>query len=68
MKSVDLGILSKSECFSFVHEGNILAYSNKSITEISEEVGYDSVNAFIKIFKRKTNYPPNTYRKLQKNT
>ena len=44
----------------------LLTHSSKTISEISEEVGYDSVNAFIKIFKRKTSYPPSIWRKLQK--
>ena len=44
----------------------LLTHSSKTVAEISEEVGYDSVNAFIKIFKRKTNYAPSAYRKLQK--
>ncbi|MBE8950918.1 MAG: AraC family transcriptional regulator [Quinella sp. 3Q1] len=42
--------------------------STRRLREISEEVGYDSVNAFIKIFKRKTNYSPSAYRKLQKSS
>ena len=44
----------------------LLTHSNKTVAEISEEVGYDSLPAFIKIFKRKTNYSPSAYRKLQK--
>ena len=44
----------------------LLTHSNKTVSEISEEVGYDSLPAFIKIFKRKTNYSPSAYRKLQK--
>ena len=43
----------------------LLAHSSKTVAEIAEEVGYDSVTAFIKIFKRKTNYPPSVYRKMQ---
>ncbi len=44
----------------------LLTHSSKTVAEISEEVGYDSLPAFIKIFKRKTNYSPSVYRKLQK--
>lgn len=44
----------------------LLTHSNKTVSEISEEVGYDSLPVFIKIFKRKTNYSPSAYRKLQK--
>ena len=44
----------------------LLTHSSKTVAEISEEVGYDSLPAFIKIFKRKTNYSPSAYRKLQK--
>ena len=43
----------------------LLAHSSKTVAEIAEEVGYDSVTAFIKIFKRKTNYAPSVYRKMQ---
>ena len=46
----------------------LLTHSSKTVAEISEEVGYDSVNAFIKVFKRKTNYSPSAYRKLQKSS
>ena len=44
----------------------LLTHSNKTVAEISYEVGYESIPAFTKIFKRKTNYSPNAYRKLQK--
>ena len=48
-----------------VNELAKLAHSSKTVAEIAEEVGYDSVTAFIKIFKRKTNYAPSVYRKMQ---
>ena len=41
----------------------LLTHSKKTVTEISYEVGYESVTAFIKIFKRKTNYSPSVWRK-----
>ena len=44
----------------------LLTHSSKTVAEISYEIGYESIPAFIKIFKRKTGYPPSTYRKLQK--
>lgn len=44
----------------------LLTHSRKTVAEISYEVGYESIPAFIKIFKRKTGYPPSTYRKLQR--
>jgi len=46
----------------------LLTHSSKTVAEISYEVGYESIPAFIKIFKRKTGYPPSTYRKLQKSS
>lgn len=46
----------------------LLTHSNKTVAEIAEEVGYDSTTAFIKIFKRKTNYSPSAYRRLQKSS
>ena len=44
----------------------LLTHSSKTIAEISYEVGYESISAFIKIFKRRTGSPPSAYRKLQK--
>lgn len=44
----------------------LLTHSSKTVAEIAEEVGYDSVTAFTKTFKHKTNYQPSAYRKLQK--
>ena len=34
----------------------LLTHSSKTVAEISYEVGYESIPAFIKIFKRKNNY------------
>ena len=44
----------------------LLTHSNKTVSEIAEEVDYESLKAFIKIFKRKTNHSPTAYRKLRK--
>jgi AraC-like DNA-binding protein len=41
---------------------NLLAYSNKSISEISRQVGIKSPNNFISFFKRYTSKTPNTFR------
>ena len=46
----------------------LLAHSSKTVAEIAEEIGYDSVTAFIKIFKGKTNYAPSVYKKMQTNS
>ena len=44
----------------------LLTHSSKTVAEISEEVGYEAVQSFIKIFKKKTNFSPSVYRKMQK--
>ena len=46
----------------------LLTHSSKTVAEIAEEIGYDSVTAFIKIFKGKTNYAPSVYKKMQTNS
>ena len=45
----------------------LLTHSNKSITQIADEVGYTSLVPFVNIFKRKTGFTPLNYRKMQLN-
>ena len=46
----------------------LLMNSNMSITEISEHLGFNSVNYFSKCFKRKKNITAQGYKKSMKNT
>lgn len=48
------------------HAKMLLSSSTKSVLEISTEVGYDSINYFIRVFKTYTGMTPLQYR-LQKN-
>ena len=49
------------------HAMILLAHSNKTVTQIADEIGYSSPIPFINIFKRKTGYSPSEYRKIQMN-
>lgn len=40
----------------------LLVQSNQTIEEITHTVGYEDISSFIRLFKRRTNYAPNSYR------
>ncbi|GLS25652.1 GlxA family transcriptional regulator [Marinibactrum halimedae] len=40
----------------------LLIKTNKTIEEITHAVGYEDISSFIRLFKRKTNFSPNSYR------
>ena len=44
----------------------LLIYTNMPITQIIEEVGYENLTYFYKIFKAKYNMTPKDYRKVNK--
>jgi YesN/AraC family two-component response regulator len=41
---------------------NLLATTNKSISQIAVELGFEDCGYFIKVFKKETGLTPNTYR------
>lgn len=49
------------------HAANLLRYSQMSVNEISEKVGYTSKSHFMKIFKEKYGHTPLQYRKSIEN-
>lgn len=46
----------------------MLLTTDRTVQEISNNVGYENVNHFIHLFKKDTGYTPNAFRKLSKNT
>ncbi|GAA5314810.1 MAG: GlxA family transcriptional regulator [Candidatus Pelagadaptatus aseana] len=40
----------------------LLVQSNKSVEEVTHEVGYEDVSSFIRLFKRRSGFTPNNYR------
>lgn len=46
----------------------LLRTTDKSITEISDEIGYDNIYYFSNVFKKKFNMSPNIYRKQLKSS
>lgn len=42
--------------------GRLLVQSNQTVEEITHAVGYEDISSFIRLFKRQTNYTPNSYR------
>lgn len=49
--------------YRIIEASNILRYSNKTVSEIMNLVGFNNSSYFTKIFKRFTNYTPREYRK-----
>ncbi len=42
----------------------LLQYTNLSINEIADKLGFDNSSYFITVFKRETSFPPDKYRRL----
>jgi AraC family transcriptional activator of pobA len=42
----------------------LLHYTNHSVNEISDKLGFENVSYFITMFKRETGYPPEKFRRL----